>query len=102
MTTTHNTNNPAVLESKDYSRDAYRIASIDITQDMYANLPAEVQQNLKLGLHIEGFMNAANYEWNRRNEVRAQWGVPTYPVPQFIGTVERALRLIALSAAGYR
>lgn len=84
--------NTIILESSEYAEDAHNLLASQHIYNMYVGLPTEIKQALAAGEHVSGLMGAANAEWTRRN---AQGEAP-FPTPKFLGSVERALRLVAM------
>lgn len=80
-----------IIESPEYAADAKALLDSQHLYNMYVGLPTDVQEKLAAGEHISGFMQAANAEWNRRNDATDT----PHPAPRFLGSVERALRIIA-------
>jgi hypothetical protein len=87
-----------VIESPNYENDAARLDNTLEIVEMYQSLPADVQDKLANGERLDGFMNVANAEWKRRNDARPAQGLAPWPAPQYLGTIERALRMVARRA----
>jgi hypothetical protein len=89
-------NRPVIIESPEYAADAHALLASQHIFNMFVSLPENIKEALRTGEHVEGFIGAANAEWTRRNDANES----PLPAPKFLGSVERALRIVAAVDAG--